>query len=106
MSDTARTNPLRDPQDRRLPRIAGPCVLVIFGDEMNVATNRGVHFRAADFGHRRRAAGNGLDDFRTGQEHVRVLARHDDEIHQRRRISGTPGAGATDDGYLRHNPGE
>ncbi|TRY18935.1 glucose-6-phosphate dehydrogenase [Tessaracoccus rhinocerotis] len=25
------TNPLRDPQDRRLPQIAGPCVLVIFG---------------------------------------------------------------------------
>ncbi|OYN89870.1 glucose-6-phosphate dehydrogenase [Parenemella sanctibonifatiensis] len=25
------TNPLRDPQDRRLPRIAGPCALVIFG---------------------------------------------------------------------------
>ena len=25
------TNPLRDPQDRRLPRIAGPCSLVIFG---------------------------------------------------------------------------
>ena len=24
-------NPLRDPQDRRLPRVAGPCVLVIFG---------------------------------------------------------------------------
>ena len=24
-------NPLRDPQDRRLPRIAGPCVLVMFG---------------------------------------------------------------------------
>jgi glucose-6-phosphate 1-dehydrogenase len=29
---TARTtNPLRDPQDRRLPKIAGPCSLVIFG---------------------------------------------------------------------------
>jgi len=26
-----RTNPLRDPQDRRLPRIPGPCSLVIFG---------------------------------------------------------------------------
>jgi glucose-6-phosphate 1-dehydrogenase len=26
-----RVNPLRDPQDRRLPRIAGPCGLVIFG---------------------------------------------------------------------------
>ncbi len=25
------SNPLRDPRDRRLPRIAGPCVLVIFG---------------------------------------------------------------------------
>src|SRR5699024_7872020 len=24
-------NPLRDPRDRRLPRIAGPCVLVIVG---------------------------------------------------------------------------
>jgi glucose-6-phosphate 1-dehydrogenase len=26
-----RPNPLRDPQDKRLPRIAGPCALVIFG---------------------------------------------------------------------------
>ena len=25
------TNPLRDPEDRRLPFIAGPCVLVLFG---------------------------------------------------------------------------
>ena len=25
------TNPLRDPHDRRLPRIAGPCGLVLFG---------------------------------------------------------------------------
>ena len=31
MSVAATPNPLRDPQDRRLPRIAGPCVLVIFG---------------------------------------------------------------------------
>ncbi|RYE80816.1 MAG: glucose-6-phosphate dehydrogenase [Myxococcales bacterium] len=27
----SQTNPLRDPQDRRLPRIAGPCGMVIFG---------------------------------------------------------------------------
>ncbi|MEP7088691.1 MAG: glucose-6-phosphate dehydrogenase, partial [Nocardioidaceae bacterium] len=27
----AAANPLRDPQDRRLPRIAGPCGMVIFG---------------------------------------------------------------------------
>src|SRR5690349_12415443 len=25
------TNPLRDPQDRRLPKVAGPCGMVIFG---------------------------------------------------------------------------
>ena len=25
------TNPLRDPDDRRLPRIAGPCGMVLFG---------------------------------------------------------------------------
>src|SRR3569833_1541125 len=24
-------NPLRDPRDKRLPRVAGPCVLVLFG---------------------------------------------------------------------------
>jgi glucose-6-phosphate 1-dehydrogenase len=27
----SRPNPLRDPQDRRLPRIAGPCGMVLFG---------------------------------------------------------------------------
>ena len=31
MSPAAWTNPLRDPHDRRLPRIAGPCGLVLFG---------------------------------------------------------------------------
>ena len=31
MSEDERTNPLRDPKDRRLPRIAGPCALVMFG---------------------------------------------------------------------------
>ena len=24
-------NPLRDPRDRRIPRVAGPCVMVMFG---------------------------------------------------------------------------
>ncbi|KRE37127.1 glucose-6-phosphate dehydrogenase [Janibacter sp. Soil728] len=28
---TAESNPLRDPRDKRLPRIAGPCSLVLFG---------------------------------------------------------------------------
>jgi glucose-6-phosphate 1-dehydrogenase len=30
-ADVRAKNPLRDPQDKRLPRIAGPCSLVIFG---------------------------------------------------------------------------
>src|SRR5437763_8816607 len=29
--DAEAGNPLRDPRDRRLPRVAGPCVLVMFG---------------------------------------------------------------------------
>ena len=30
-SRATEANPLRDPRDRRLPRIAGPCSLVVFG---------------------------------------------------------------------------
>jgi len=33
-------NPLRDPQDRRLPRIAGPCGLVIFGVTGDLSTKK------------------------------------------------------------------
>jgi glucose-6-phosphate 1-dehydrogenase len=33
-------NPLRDPRDRRLPRIAGPCVLAIFGVTGDLATKK------------------------------------------------------------------
>ncbi|MFD1930597.1 MULTISPECIES: glucose-6-phosphate dehydrogenase [Nonomuraea] len=29
--EAAAANPLRDPRDKRLPRVAGPCVLVLFG---------------------------------------------------------------------------
>ena len=35
-----------------------------------------------------------------------VVPRHDDEIHQRRRIGGTPGAGAADHRDLGHDAGE
>ena len=31
MTSATWTNPLRDPEDRRLPRIAGPCGMVLFG---------------------------------------------------------------------------
>ena len=34
------TNPLRDPRDKRLPRIAGPCSLVLFGVTGDLATKK------------------------------------------------------------------
>jgi glucose-6-phosphate 1-dehydrogenase len=43
MSPTAVTqgqNPLRDPRDKRLPRIAGPCGLVLFGVTGDLARNK------------------------------------------------------------------
>jgi glucose-6-phosphate 1-dehydrogenase len=40
MITVMRPNPLRDPHDRRLPRIAGPCVLVIFGVTGDLATKK------------------------------------------------------------------
>ena len=33
-------NPLRDPRDKRLPRIAGPCGLVLFGVTGDLATKK------------------------------------------------------------------
>ena len=81
-------------------------VLVVFGDEVGVAADGSVHFGAADLGHGRRAAGDGLDDFRSGEEHLRVLARHDDEVHQRGRVGGTAGTGTADDGDLGDDAGE
>ena len=40
MTTDLRPNPLRDLQDRRLPRIAGPCVLVIFGVTGDLSTKK------------------------------------------------------------------
>jgi glucose-6-phosphate 1-dehydrogenase len=35
-----RPNPLRDPRDRRIPRLAGPCVLVLFGVTGDLASKK------------------------------------------------------------------
>jgi glucose-6-phosphate 1-dehydrogenase len=34
------SNPLRDPRDRRIPRVAGPCVLVLFGVTGDLASKK------------------------------------------------------------------
>jgi glucose-6-phosphate 1-dehydrogenase len=35
-----RINPLRDPRDRRIPRLAGPCVLILFGVTGDLASKK------------------------------------------------------------------
>ena len=40
MITAMRPNPLREAHDRRLPRIAGPCVLVIFGVTGDLSTKK------------------------------------------------------------------
>ena len=65
----------------------------------------GVHGGAADLLHRDALARHRLDHLRAGDEHLRV-PRHDDEVHQRRRIGGAAGARAGDDRDLRHDAGQ
>ena len=79
-------------------------VLVVFGDEVGIAADRGVHLGTTDFGHCRCATGHRLDYLWSGKEHVRVLTRHDHEVHQRWRVRRTAGAGAADNGDLWHHP--
>jgi hypothetical protein len=81
-------------------------VPVVLGDEVGVAADRRVHLGAADFGHRRRPAGDRLDHLRAGEEHVRVVARHDHEVHQCRRVGCAARTGTADHGDLRHHPGQ
>jgi glucose-6-phosphate 1-dehydrogenase len=40
MTLTTPRNPLRDPRDRRIPRVAGPCVLVLFGVTGDLASKK------------------------------------------------------------------
>jgi glucose-6-phosphate 1-dehydrogenase len=37
---STQSNPLRDPRDRRIPRLAGPCVLVLFGVTGDLASKK------------------------------------------------------------------
>ena len=61
-----------------------------------------MYFTAAEVGHGDGLTGRGLDHVRSGDEHVRVLAGHDDEVRQCRAIDGATGAGAEDQAQLGH----
>jgi hypothetical protein len=50
-------------------------------------------------------AGDGLDDIRPGDEHVRGLVDHHGEVGDRRRVDRAARARAHDQGDLRDDPG-
>ncbi len=62
---------------------------------------RVVAHRAAEFLELNFLAGHGFDHFRSGDEHVRGLFDHEDEVGHRRRVDGAAGAGAHDQADLR-----
>ena len=72
---------------------------------MRHAAFPGVGLRSAQsfFGHF--FVGHGLDDVRSGDEHVAVRRYHEDEIGDRRRIHGSARAGPHDTRDLRHDAG-
>ncbi len=80
-------------------------VVVILGDEVDVAADLGVGVGAGELVERGGLAGGRADDVRAADEHVGVLARHDDEVGEGGRVGRTAGAGAGDDGDLRDHAG-
>ena len=80
-------------------------LLVIVGDEVNVARCAHVGIGTTEFVGRDFFAGHGLDDLGAGDEHV-GLAGLDDEVRQCRRVGRTTSARAGDDGDLRYESGE
>ena len=76
---------------------------VVLGHKMDIAAHGGVGGRAADLLHRHRLAGGGLDDLGAADEHVRVLAGHDQEVGQGRAVGGPAGARPGDDRNLRND---
>ena len=55
-----------------------------------------VHVAAAQIVHADHFAGGRFDHVGTGDEHVGILAGHDDQVGQGRAVDGTAGAGAED----------
>lgn len=79
---------------------------VVFRNEMHIATHGRMHFRTADFVHRGGMPSHRLDDLWPSQEHVGVVAGHDDKVHQCGRVGGATRAGPQHDGNLRHHAGQ
>ena len=79
--------------------------LLVLGGEVGDARLRVVAHRPAQLLELDFLAGHGLDHFRAGDEHVRGLFDHEDEVGHRRRVDGAAGAGAHDQADLRDHAG-
>ena len=71
-------------------------VLFVLDGEVRDAAARGVRDGAAQLLVRDVFAGDGLDDVRAGDEHLRRALRHEDEVGERGRVDGAAGARAHD----------
>ncbi len=79
-------------------------LLVVVG-EVADAGGLGVHVRAAQAVLADLLAGDGAHDVRAGDEHLRGLADHEDEVGQRRAVGGAARAGAEHHADLRDDTG-
>ena len=79
--------------------------LLVLGGEVGDAGLRVVAHRPAQLLELDLLAGHRLDHFRPGDEHVRGLFDHEDEVGHRRRVDGAAGAGAHDQADLRDHAG-
>ena len=77
--------------------------LLVGRHERGDARLRGVAHRPAELLERDVLAGHRLHDVGAGDEHVRRLADHEDEVGHRRRVDGAAGARAEDHRDLRHD---
>ena len=94
-------------EGRKLEQVADvlEAALLVLGGEVGDARLRVVAHRPAQLLELDLLAGHRLDHFGAGDEHVRGLFDHEDEVGHRRRVDGAAGAGAHDQADLRDHAG-
>ncbi|OPZ72695.1 MAG: hypothetical protein BWY82_01329 [Verrucomicrobia bacterium ADurb.Bin474] len=79
---------------------------IVIGNNVDISTHRSMGSSSCKLRQLRFFSGCSLDHLRTTDEHIRILLGHDQEIHQRRRIGSSTGAGSCDDGDLGNQTGK
>ena len=83
----------------------GQALLIVVCQEVSNTGNLVMRGRAAQLFLRDFFVRHGADHVRTGDEHVRGLVDHEDEVGDGRRVDSAAGAWAHDSGKLRHHTG-